>query len=187
MHTPHRTNPHPQMPANLLTAGISGAMLGIVFGLSFGSLWLGLPVGILLGLALGYRFTVTPPVMRYPVRLVRAIFLAGAFCMMAIFVFMRLLRAGWTGSRALLAGLLPALAWALLVCLLAAAIASLDEMQRRIQTEAIAIGFAGSAVVAGGYGLLGIAGVVQVNWGLMVLVMALMWLAGKLWTMWRYR
>jgi hypothetical protein len=38
------------------------------------------------------------------------------------------------------------------------AIASLDELQRRIQTEAIAIAYAGTAIVCGGYGVLGTAG-----------------------------
>jgi len=33
------------------------------------------------------------------------------------------------------------------------AIASLDELQRRIQTKAIAIGFAGTAIFVGGYAL----------------------------------
>ena len=66
-------------------------------------------------------------------------------------------------------------------------IASLDELQRRIQTEAIAIGFAGTAIVVGGYALLQFAGYAQVNVGVVILIMSLMWLVGKLWTLWRYR
>ena len=61
-------------------------------------------------------------------------------------------------ARAILAALLPIAAWAFLVVTLGMAIASLDELQRRIQTEAIAIGFAGTVIVCGGYGLLGLAG-----------------------------
>ncbi len=66
-------------------------------------------------------------------------------------------------------------------------IASLDELQRRIQTEAIAIGFAGTAIIVGGYALLQFTGFAEINIGIMLVIMSLMWLIGKLWTMWKYR
>ena len=92
------------------------------------------------------------------------------------------------GVIAILAALLPIAAWAFLVVTLGMAIASLDELQRRIQTEAIAIGFAGTVIVCGGYGLLGLAGnLPALNWGLVLFVMVFMWFIGKMWTMWRYR
>ncbi len=67
------------------------------------------------------------------------------------------------------------------------AIASLDELQRRIQTEAIAIGFAGTAIFVGGYALFQFAGLSEVNVGLVLFAMSGFWLAGKLRTLWRYR
>jgi len=60
------------------------------------------------------------------------------------------------------------------------AIASLDELQRRIQTEAIAIGFAGTAIFVGGYALFQFAGLSEVNVGLVLFAMSGFWLAGKL-------
>jgi len=64
----------------------------------------------------------------------------------------------------------------------------LDELQRRIQTEAIAIGFAGTVFACGGYGLLGLAGIAPtLNWNWVVFVMVFMWFLGKMWTLWRYR
>jgi len=183
----NRTTSPSEMTKNLIAAGVAGAMLGAAFGVGFGSLLLGLPVGILFGLAVGYRISVSPPRMRYPAAMTRWMLLAGSLFLATVMGYVQLLDLGWTGRRAVLAALAPVLAWALLVFVLAAAIASLDELQRRIQTEAIAIGFAGTAVVTLGYGLLGFAGVVQLNWGYVVLVMVVMWLAGKLWTLWRYR
>jgi glycerate kinase len=44
------------------------------------------------------------------------------------------------------------------------AITSLDELGRRIQLEAIAIGFGGTAVTAMGCGMLGLADVSQISW-----------------------
>jgi len=54
------------------------------------------------------------------------------------------------------------------------AIASLDKLQRRIQTEAISIGFAGSVIVCGGYGLLQLTGILpSLNLGLVIFVLVL--------------
>ena len=63
----------------------------------------------------------------------------------------------------------------------------MDEMQRWIQIEAIAIAFAGTAILVGGYAMLGFADFPQVNWGVVVMLMAAMWLVGKLWTLWKYK
>ena len=67
------------------------------------------------------------------------------------------------------------------------AMASMDELQRRIQTEAIAIGFAITGVFVGGYALFQFSGLPHVNLGLVLFVMVAAWLLGKLWTLWRYR
>jgi hypothetical protein len=67
------------------------------------------------------------------------------------------------------------------------AIASLDELQRRIQLESIAIGFGISAMVVLTYGLLGMVGVPQAGWIYVPVVMVFGWFLGKMWTLWRYR
>lgn len=183
-----RTVSNSEMRKNLVTGAIAGGMFGVSFGYGFGSLWLGIIVGILFGIAIGYRISRVPIKMRYPSYIVRQILLAGAFLVLVGMGYAVLLDRGWSGTPALLAAFLPIAAWALLVFLLARAIASLDELQRRIQTEAISIGFAGTVIVCGGYGLLGVAGLLPaLNWGLVIFVMILMWFAGKMWTMWRYR
>ncbi|HVM70890.1 MAG TPA: hypothetical protein VMT91_03970 [Anaerolineales bacterium] len=173
---------------NIAAGALAGGMLGAAFGYGLGSLWLGTILGILFGLAAGYRIHRAPFKMRYPGFLVRRILLAAGFCLLAGMGYAALVDHGWTGTRLILAALLPIAAWAFLVVSLGRAIASLDELQRRIQTEAIAIGFAGTAIVCGGYGLLGLAGgFPALNWGIVIFVMAVMWFAGKMWTLRRYR
>ena len=177
-----------EMRKNLVTGAIAGGMLGLAYGYVFANLWLGIIVGILFGLAIGFRISRVPIKMRYPMYLIRRTLLAAGFCVLAGMGYAILVDRGWTGTRAILAALLPIAAWAFLVVTLGMAIASLDELQRRIQTEAIAIGFAGTVIVCGGYGLLGLAGnLPALNWGLVLFVMVFMWFIGKMWTMWRYR
>ena len=90
-------------------------------------------------------------------------------------------------TKVFLVTLLPWSGWTALVVSIGMMIAHLDELQRRIQTEAIAIGFAGTAIAVGGYALLQFVGFAQINIGIVLLIMSLMWLVGKLWTLWRYR
>jgi hypothetical protein len=177
-----------EMRKNLFTGAIAGGMLGVVLGYSFGSMLLGIPVGILFGLAIAYRLSRFPAKMRYPMNIIRRMFLAGSLAMLAVFVFVYLQERGLSPTEIILASLIPIAAWAFLVVTLGMAIASLDELQRRIQTEAIAIGFAGTAIICGAYGLMSLAGILPaLNLGLVVFGMILMWFIGKLWTMWRYR
>ena len=112
---------------------------------------------------------------------------AGTFLLLASVVYAYLLDLELTRTQIILATLLPTVGWAALIISIGMAIASLDELQRRIQTEAIAIGFAGTAILVGAYSLLQFAGFGQINVGVVLLVMAVMWLVGKLWTLWRYR
>ncbi len=177
-----------EMRKNIITGAIVGGMLGVAFGYSFGSLWFGTVVGILFGLAIGFRLGRMPLKMRYSPFMIRRLLLAAGFFILTGMGYAALLDRGWTGTRVILAALFPIAALAFLVVTGGMAIASLDELQRRIQTEAISIGFAGTVLVCGGYGLLGWAGVFPaLNWGFIIFVMLLMWLVGKVWTLWRYR
>jgi hypothetical protein len=176
-----------EMRKNLITGAIAGGMLGVAFGVAYDNL-LGSLVGILFGLAVGYRISRAPIKMRYRMFMVRRILLSAALCILVMMGFVVALDRGRSGTRLILAAVIPIGAWVWLVITLAMAIASLDELQRRIQTEAIAIGFAGTVIVCGGYGLLGLAGILpSLNWGLVIFVMVFMWLLGKMWTLWRYR
>jgi hypothetical protein len=64
---------------------------------------------------------------------------------------------------------------------IAQAIQKLDEMERLILLEGMAISFAGTFVLVISMGLMGKAGVEQLNGSYIALFMALLWLIGKLW------
>lgn len=173
---------------NLVTGAVAGAMLGVTFGFALKSIPIGLIAGILVGLAFGYRMDRMPMKMRYSMSITRRVLLTAALFMLTCFGFTLLADRNLNQTQLILAALLPIAAWAVFIITLGTAIAGLDELQRRVQTEAIAIGFAGTVIVCGGYGLLGLAGLFPaLNWGLVILVMVFMWFIGKMWTLWRYR
>jgi hypothetical protein len=176
------------MAKNVAAGGFAGAAYGLLLAVGFDwGIVLGLVTGMLFGMAVGLRLTRRPPKMRYPMYLFRrTMVVAAAFILGALF-YSILLDRELSRPQALLA-VLPALAgWAFLIISIGMIIASMDEMQRRIQIEAVAIGFAGTVILVGGYAMLGFADFPQVNWGVVIIVMAVMWLVGKLWTLWRYR
>jgi hypothetical protein len=177
-----------ELTKNLFAAGLTGASFGLLYASGFEmSLVLGVLIGALFGIAIGFRLTYRPPKMRYPMRLARRMAYAATFFLLVSMVYSYLIDLDLTRSQAVLVTLLPTLGWTALVVSIGMAIASLDELQRRIQTEAIAIGFAGTAIFVAGYALLQFAGFATINLGVVLLVMAAMWLVGKLWTLWRYR
>ena len=172
----------------VLAAAIAGGAMGLLYsaGFEFGNL-LGLGTGILFGVAIGFRTSRNPPKMRYPMYLLRRTLLAAAFFLFASYIYSYLLDQNLSPTQAFLATLLPWAGWTTVVVSIGMMIASLDELQRRIQVEAIAVGFAGTAIAVGGYALLQFAGFAEINVGVVLLIMSLMWLGGKLWTLWRYR
>lgn len=172
----------------LIVAGVAGIALGLLYSsvIEFGIV-LGLVLGALFGLAIGYRIIRNPPKMRYPMYLLRRTLLAAAFLFLTIYAYEILTDQDLNQMQVFLVTLLPWTGWTALVVSIGMMIANLDELQRRIQTEAIAIGFAGTAIVVGGIALLQYIGIAQINIGIMILIMPSMWLVGKLWTLWRYR
>ncbi len=188
MKTTEQNLPASEGTKNVITAGIAGAAMGLLYayGFEFGIV-VGLLGGALFGAAIGFRITRRPPKMRYPMALFRRILIAASIFLLTSFGYSYLLDQNLSQSQQLWVALLPLLGWAALVISIGMAIASLDELQRRIQTEAIAIAFAGTAIFIGGYALFQFAGLAEVNVGIVLLAMSLMWLLGKLWTMWKYR
>jgi hypothetical protein len=172
----------------IISASVAGAAMGLLYayGFEFGIL-VGLLGGAAFGAMIGVRITRRPPKMRYPMALLRRMLFAATFMLLASFGYSYLLDQNLSQSQQLWIALLPLAGWAALVISLGMAIASLDELQRRIQTEAIAIGFAGTAIFVGGYALFQFAGLADVNVGIVLLAMSLFWLLGKLWTLWKYR
>ena len=62
-----------------------------------------------------------------------------------------------------------------------------DELQRRIALEALAIAFGASAAITFGYGLLQLAGLPDINWSFVWAVMGGCWILGGLFADRRYR
>jgi len=177
-----------ELRKNLFAGGLVGAAYGLLYAYGFErDIWLPIVIGALFGVAIGFRISTHPPKMRYPLYMARRIAYSASFFLVASTIYSYLIDLELTGPQIILITLLPTVGWAALVISIGTAIASLDELQRRIQTEAIAIGFAGTAIIVGGYALLQFAGFTQINIGVVILIMSLMWLIGKLWTLWRYR
>jgi len=188
MNTMEKRIPTDELRKNLFAGALTGTAFGLLFGIGFeGGVVLPAITGMLFGIAAGFRISVRPPRMRYPMYLGRRIAYAAAFFLFSSVAYSTLIDQDLTPTQVILATMLPLVGWATLVISIGKAIASLDELQRRIQTEAIAIAFAGTAIVVGGYALLQFAGFAEINIGVVLLFMSLMWLVGKLWTLWRYR
>lgn len=176
---------------NILSSLAVGAALGVVFWSALEGLLpapLDFAVGMITGLLLGYNIAKRPFItMRYPPSIIRRLLLAGAASVLGMFAYRFFLGLELNRAMYVLSSLLAIVPAIGFVYAIATAIASLDEMQRRIQTEGIAIAFAGTAVVVIVVSLFGLAGIPSPNWGWLLVVMVFMWLVGKLWTMWRYK
>jgi hypothetical protein len=141
-----------------------------------------------IGAAVGYwRFRDTPIGMRYPAHIVRQLILSGVLYLVTLIGALYLLENELGQDVQIIIVLVPAIPGIWFLVSLGRAIASLDELQRRIQLEAIAIGFGISGMFALTYGLLGMVGVPQTSWMYVPVVMVFGWFLGKLWTLWRYR
>ena len=177
---------------NMISGLGIGAALGVVLWSALEDLLpfpFDLLVGMGTGLLIGYRLGEQLPtmLMRYPPGVMRRIIIALATFVLGLFGYLYLLDLDLTNTQKQLSSLLAILPAIVFVVMLGSAIGQLDEMQRRIQTEGIAIAFAGTAIVVGVFALLGVAGVPTPNWGFLLVIMTFMWGVGKLWTMWRYK
>ena len=63
----------------------------------------------------------------------------------------------------------------------------MDELQRRIQMEALSFGFGGTALLTFGYGFLQLVGFPQVSWFFVWPIMCVLWIAGRARAERRYR
>jgi hypothetical protein len=149
-------------------------------------------VGIIIGLLIGYLIGTRSPMlsdgiqMRYPTYISRRLLVTGALFILGMFGYVSLLNLNLPAAQKVWASLLAIIPSVLFVLVVASAVAHLDEMQRRIQVEGIAIAFAGTVIVASIFTFLGMAGIPSPNWSVLIMVMVIMWVVGKLWTMWRY-
>ena len=63
----------------------------------------------------------------------------------------------------------------------------MDELQRRVQLEALAFAFGGTALLTFGYGFLQLVGFPRVSWFFVWPIMGVLWMAGKARADRRYR
>ena len=168
-----------------------GAALGLVIGGGIDMLtndtgW-GLVIGILGGAVVGYFVKFPLPVMEYRQGAMQRILFSAVAFLGALFLSQWLMGQDLARPYQLAAAGLPAIPGAYLAYAIGSAIAGLDELQRRIQLEAIGIGFGASILAFMTFGLLVQVGVSQVSWMYVPVVMILFWGVGKLWTIWKYR
>lgn len=185
METPNSKESRSARTRTIITATALAA--GLLLGWVIDDLAFGLLMGFLISLPITSRFARSHNLMEFPPGTLLRIGGAGAFFFGAIFA------ANWAMGQELdqttkvLIGSLTAIPGLLFIYTLGQAISSLDELQRRIQTEAMAIGFGLSALMLIVVGLLADAGVPQLNWLMAAAGMSAFWLLGKLWTTWKYR
>jgi len=172
----------------MLTGMGLGMAIGAAVGLILGDISFGFIIGMVIGAAVGYwRFRDTPIGMRYPPHLVRQLIISGVFYLVTLIGALYLLDNDLNQSVQIVIVLVPTIPGIWFLVSLGRAIASLDELQRCIQLEALGIGFGLSAIVALTYGLLGMVGIPQAGWIYVPVVMVFGWFTGKLWTLWMYR
>jgi hypothetical protein len=176
-----------RFPRNFAGGILIGVIAGLILGLIDGDLLEGLGFGFIIGLAFGAVFERRDHMMHYPPGMLRRIILAGGLFLITLIASLELMDRVQDRSLQILLAVTPVIGFAFVVYAIGSALASLDELQRRIQTEAIALGFGFTAFTVVGVGLLSEVGLTQPGWIYVVFPMTLGWGLGKLWTMWKYR
>lgn len=166
---------------------VVGMMLGGLVDLLTGDLGIGTITGMVLGSLIGYFGLQNVYLMEYPRHVIIRLAVAGVLFFTTLFAAFYLLDQVTNPLLLSVLPFIPALPGFFLIVAVGYAFSSLDELQRRIQLEAIAIGFAISAIVSLTYGLWGMSGGAQANWILVPLLLVFSWLLGKLWTRWKYK
>lgn len=168
-----------------------GAGFGLIIGgaadMLFGDTGWGLVIGILLGAILGYWIDFNLPTMEYPSNVVRRMILAGLLFFASLWGVQWLLSREINSPYNILIALIPLIPGVLFAISIGSAIAQLDELQRRIQLEAIAIGSGAAIILSLIYALLVEVGVPQISWMYVPVILVLLWGVGKIWTIWKYR
>jgi hypothetical protein len=100
----------------------------------------------------------------------------------------KILAAGVEDETARIALLLSPMLPAVFICgVVIRSIRQLDELQRRLQLEALALAFAGTALITFGYGFLEDAGLPRLSMFAVWPLMGILWLVGGLAGRMRYR
>jgi TM2 domain-containing membrane protein YozV len=168
-----------------------GAAFGLVIGgaadMLFGDTGWGLVIGVLLGAVIGYWVNFNLPTMEYPPYILRRVTLSGILFFAALLAAQWLLNREISSQYQILIALVPAVPGVLFVISIGSAISQLDELQRRIQLEAISIGFGAAVILFLTYALLVEVGFPEISWMFVPLILVFLWGVGKIWTIWKYR
>lgn len=170
---------------------IIGMLLGGLLDLVTGDLGiasvLGMVLGAVLGAVIGYRGFNGIDLMEYPPEVVRNLAISGILFLAVLAGAILLISRGASEPLVTLAAVAPLIPGFYFFLSIGRAIGSLDEFQRRLQLEGLAIGFGLALLAVLTYGLLGLTGLPQPSWLWATLVMIFCWLVGKLWVRWKYR
>jgi hypothetical protein len=168
-----------------------GAAIGLVIGgaadMLLGDSGWGLVIGILLGALIGYWVNFNLPVMEYPPHIMRRVIISGVLFFAALFATPWLFDREISSQYQILIAFVPAIPGMLFIISIGSAISQLDEMQRRIQLEAISIGFGAAVILFMTYALLVEVGFPEISWMFVPLILVALWGIGKIWTIWKYR
>lgn len=164
-----------------------GMLLGGLIDMLTGDLGVATILGMLMGSILGRYGLQRVHWMEYPRGVLLWIALASVLFFSVLFSTFYLIDRGLAPSLETYLPYAPLLPGALFILAIGYALTKLDELQRRIQVEAIAIGFGITAMIGMTIGLLGLTGTTQPNWLMIPMIMTFSWLIGKFWTKWQYR
>ena len=172
---------------NIAIGFVVGMLIGGLFDLYTGEYGIGTIIGMIAGAVFGSRGLQRIHLMEYPPGVLRNLAMAGTLFLIFFVGSVYMINHEIGNSFQTILAFAPLIPGFLFVVALGNAISSLDELQRRIQVEAIAIGFGITALITVTFGLLGLTGTPQPNWMYVTVNMTFSWLAGKLWTRWKYR
>ena len=123
------------------------------------------------------------PAAKYTVTMLAALVVYG----IALVVSLRWLEAGAESPWKYAIAVLPVLPALVIPVAVVRYCQAMDDLQRRIQFESLAFGFATAAIVTFTYGFLQNAGLPDVSWVWVWPVMAVCWMVGQLVSRRRYR
>lgn len=172
---------------NIAIGFVVGWMLGALIDTFTGDTGIATVLGMLVGTILGARSQPGTYLMVYPRGTIQMLIFWGVIFLVFLIASAYLISNEITGLPRIVLALIPVIPGSFFILSIGKAISSLDEIQRRVQLEAIAIGFAITSMVALTCGLLGVIGETKFNWIFIVYVMIFGWFLGKLWTRRKYR
>lgn len=187
MKSQSETNSGRNMRGSAAIGFIIGLMFGGLVDLYTGDLGIAIVAGMILGALIGYFGLPHIHLMEYPPGVLPRLAIAGAAFMLCFSVSTLFLERSSSGPLKIILPFITAVSGLVLIVVVGYALSTLDEMQRRIQVEALAIGFGISALIILTYGLMGLTGMPQPSLLVVPAIMVFSWGIGKLWTRWNYR